>query len=92
MKTKHDEILKRFTECSNVHSVSECLETPNKYDTNISHFSVKYDYEDSFNYTIFDFNINWDNNTVFVRLEGYFNFDSIDDLMETLNNYFKYQA
>lgn len=87
MEDTHHRIKEYYLSEEKIESVSELIELPNKYNDNVSHFTLKHSYKDEFNYTVLDFNINWDSKTLFVRLVGYFNFDSYDDIITEVNKY-----
>ena len=89
IKKIHKGIVKHLGSIKGVHSVSEELELPNKYGDNVSHYSVKYDYEDKYNYSVRDFTIQWKTKTLFVRTEGYFPFKTFGDIKKIMSKYVK---
>lgn len=89
MRTIHNKIKDYFLSIENVESVTEVIELPNKYDDNISHFTLKHNYKDKFNYNVLDFNVQWDSKVLFVRCEGYFPFKTYEDIINKINEYLK---
>lgn len=87
MQTIHNNIKEYFSSLEGIESVSEIIELPNKYGSNTSHFSLKYNYKDKYNYTVLDFNIHWDKNELFIRCEGYFQFKNQDDIIKRVKAY-----
>ena len=89
MQATHDIIKRHFENLEGVHEVKELIELPNKYSDNVSYFSVKYNWIDNYNYTVQDFNIHWDKNELFVRCEGYFPFQTHEDIIKKVSEYIK---
>ena len=89
IQTAHNKIKEYFLSKENIKSVEDVIELPNKYGDNVSSFTLKYNYEDEFNYTVRDFNIYWDKKVLFIRLENYFPFKTYKDIINTVNEYLK---
>ena len=80
LETQHQELKQILASMQGVHSVSEVQELPNKWGADTSSFTVKHHVEDDFNYTVFDFNVDWSRNVLFVRCDGYFPFKDFAEL------------
>jgi len=84
LEAQHHKLKQIIASMQGVHSVSEVVELPNEFGNDTSSFSVKHHFEDDFNYTVFDFNVDWSRNVLFVRCDGYFPFKDFAELQNTV--------
>jgi hypothetical protein len=84
----HDKLVKFFEGIKKVKEVLHVIELPNKYGDNVSSFTVKHSYKDKYNYTNFDFTIEWYRNVLFIRNVSYFPFKDYNELRNLIFKYF----
>ena len=89
IEVHHERIKSHFVNMEKVSDVADSIELPNKYGENVSSFTIKYNQTDKYNYISLDFNITWNNASLFVRNVGYFKFQSQQDILNTISKYMK---
>lgn len=92
MKAMHDTIKTHFASMKRVQKIADVIQFPNKYNTNTSHFSMKYDYTfdgSTETSSVLNFNVDWDRKVLFISNHGYRPFTSAEDIIslieETMN-------
>jgi len=84
LETQHHKLKQILASMQGVYNVSEVIELPNQWGADTSSFSVKHHFKNDYNYRIFDFNVDWSRNVLFVRLDGYFPFKNFAELQNTV--------
>ena len=85
----HEETLKHLESFKGVHEVKELLQVPNKYGDNVSNYTAFYNYQDKHNTSLIDIGVRWDEGIMFIQNEGYFPFESFNDIKANIKKHTK---
>src|SRR5574343_138133 len=87
LRGMHEKIKKELEKIGIVSG--DIQQLPNKYGDNISAFTIKYNIEDRWNYTIKDIHVDYTSNVIFIANQGYFPFTSKEEIISIIKNNFE---
>lgn len=76
----HESIINELNKLDWVYSLNDYFDEKN----NKSHFTVRYNFEDKYNYTRMDFNIDYSNNVLFISDIGCSIFKNKEDILNKI--------